>query len=151
MLVVVLHTAAIYVFLIVTLSFLGQRQVSQLGIMELVVIMVLGSAVETPMVAADTSLLAGIVAASTLLLCNRLFSILVDRWDWLERVVVGRPIPLVYRGKLLRQGLNEAGLTEADVSEGIRERGYENIAEIKLAVLEIDGTISAVPSDGGNK
>ncbi len=151
MLMVMAHTVAIYLFLIVTLSFLGHRQVSELGIAELVVVMMVGSAVETSMVAGDTSLLAGIVSASTLLLCNRLFSLLVDRWDWLERIVVGRPIPLAYHGKVLPQGLREAGLTEDDLREGIRERGYEDLDQVRLAVLEIDGMISVVPREGVEK
>ncbi len=80
---VVFQTFAIYLFLVVMLTLLGQRQLSELSSTELVVIMVLGSAVETEMVAGDTSLLAGLVSASTLLVSNRLFSLLLRRNRWL--------------------------------------------------------------------
>jgi uncharacterized membrane protein YcaP (DUF421 family) len=142
---VVLHTVAVYFFLIASLSLLGHRQVAELGLVELVVVMVLGSAVETAMIAGDTSLLAGLVSAATLLICNRIFSTLLRRSPRLRRIVVGRPIPLVANGKLLPRRTREAGLTEADVLEGIRERGYEHLEEVRLAVQEIDGTISVVP------
>ncbi len=142
---VVLHTVILYLFIILVLSFIGHRQVSQLGIVELVVIMVLGSSVETAMVAGDTSLLAGFASAGTLLVSNRLFSLLINRWVGLRRIVIGKPIPLVYRGKFLPQGIDQAGLSDDDVMEGIRERGYDSVDQVRLAVLEIDGNISVVP------
>lgn len=144
---VVLNTLAIYVSLTIGLSLLGHRQTSELSIVELVIVMVMGSAVETAMVNGNTSLPAGLISAGTLLVCNRLMSLLLERYGWLREVVVGRPILLVTRGKLLPGRVRSAGLTEADVLEGIRERGYDDLSQVRLAVLEIDGTISVVPQD----
>ena len=149
--VVVLHTVVIYVFLTAFLSFLGYRELSELGIVELVVVMVLGSAVETAMVAGDTSLQAGLASATTLLVCNRLFSLGLHRWRWLRRTVVGRPIPVVHRGRFLPRQMREAGLTEDDVRQGIRARGYGTVEEVRIAVLEIDGSISVVPEEKDKK
>ncbi len=145
MLAVFLHTFIVYVFLILMLSIFGHRQTSELGLVELIVIMVLGSAVETAMVNGNRSLLAGIISASTLFLCNRGFSLLLRRWDWLQHVIVGRPIMLVSNGHFLIKHIRAAGLTEDDVLEGIRERGYDNVEQVRMAILEIDGLISVIP------
>ncbi len=144
---VALHTFLIYLFLIFILSLLGHRQSAELNITELVVIMIIGSSVETAMVAGDTSLLAGITSASTLFVSNRVLSLLMERWPRLRRFVVGRAILLVYEGRLLPQHLAEAGLDEDDVREGLRERGYDDLSQVRMAVLEIDGTISVVPRE----
>ena len=144
---VVLHTFVIYIFLILTMSLLGHRQTSQLSIVELVVLMMLGSSVETAMVAGNTSLLAGLAAAGTLLITNRLFSLMLENWVWLRRFIMGRPIPLIFNGKILPHRTREAGLTEDDLFEGMRERGYTDLAQIRLAVLETDGTISVISRD----
>ncbi len=144
---VVLHTFVLYLFIVLALSLMNHRQVSELSIAELLVVMVLGSAVETAMVAGDVSLLAGLVSAITLLLSNRLLSLLTRRWGWLQRLVIGRPILLVYKGRFIASRIREAGLTEDDVLEGIRERGYENVEQVRLAVLEMDGEISVVPQE----
>jgi uncharacterized membrane protein YcaP (DUF421 family) len=141
---VVLQTAVLYLFLILALSLLGHRQLSDLGITELVILMVLGSAVETALVAGNTSLLAGIVSAATLLLTNRALSLLMRRWDWLQGLFIGRPVLLVYNGHYLTSQLREAGLSEDDVLQGMRERGYDDLEQVRLAVLEIDGGISVV-------
>jgi uncharacterized membrane protein YcaP (DUF421 family) len=142
---VVLHTLVIYLFLIFALSLLGHRQTAELNLTELVVLMVIGSSVETAMVAGDTSVLAGLTSATTLLVSNRALSALMERWGWLRRIVVGHPILLYYKGHFLPKRVRETGLTEDDVREGIRERGYDNLDQVRLVVLEIDGTISVVP------
>jgi len=145
LLTVVLSTAVLYLFLILALSLLGHRQLSDLGLTELVILMLLGSSVETAMVAGNTSLSAGIVSAATLLLSNRALSLLIRRWDWLQGVLIGRPVPLVYNGRFLVSGIRETGLSEDDVRQGMRERGYDDLDQVRLAVLEIDGGISVVP------
>ena len=145
LLTVALHTAVLYLFLVLALSLLGHRQLSDLGLTELVILMLLGSSVETTMVAGNTSLSAGIVSAATLLLSNRALSLLIRRWDWLQGVLIGRPVPLVYNGRFLVSGIRETGLSEDDVRQGMRERGYDDLDQVRLAVLEIDGGISVVP------
>ncbi len=146
---VILHTLILYVFLVLMLSLIGHRQSAELSITELVVIMVIGSSVETAMVAGDTSLVAGLASASTLLVSNRILSWLMQRIPWLRAVLVGRPVLLVNNGRVLPRRLREAGLSEDDVLEGIRERGYDGLAQVRMAVLEMDGTISVVPKEDG--
>ncbi len=144
---VFLATTVIYLFVVFALSLAGHRQTSEIGILELVIIALLGSAVETSMVTGNTSLLAGLVSAGTLMFWNRMISMAVHRWVRLRHLLIGRPIPLVYKGQLLRDCLRQAGLTDDDVMEGIRERGYGELPQVRLAVLETDGEISVVPYD----
>ncbi len=144
---VVFQTLVIYLFLILVLSLIGHRQSSELSLTELVVIMVIGSSVETTMVAGNTTLLAGLTSATTLLVSDRALSVLMERWPLLRRFVVGKPILIVHNGRILARHISEAGLSEDDVLEGIRERGYDDLSQVRIAVLEIDGTISVVPRD----
>jgi uncharacterized membrane protein YcaP (DUF421 family) len=144
---VVWHTAVIYAFLIFCLSRFGRRQVAQITSIELVVIMILGSAVETAMVAGDTSLPAGLVSATVLLVANRLLTRLLRRSKRLRHFVLGGPVILVHDGRVVPAGLHRVGLTEADVLAAIRERGYGDLADVRLAVLEIDGSVGVVPID----
>lgn len=144
---VVLQTFVIYIFLIFGLSLLGHRDTAQLGPLEVVIIMVLGSAVETSMVAGDTGLLAGLTCATTLLICNWGITRVLAHWKWLRKILIGQPIVLVYNGKLLSNHMREAGLSQDDIMEGIRERGYDDLGQLRLVVLEADGSISAVPKN----
>ena len=140
-----MNTFVIYLFLIISLSLLGHRETTQLAPLEIVIIMILGSAVETSMVGGDTSLLAGLTSAATLLVCNHFISRLINRWGWLHRLLIGHPIILVDNGKILNPRLQAAGLSRDDIMEGIHERGYEQLNQVRLVVLETDGSISVVP------
>ncbi len=142
---VVLHTTILYLFLILVLSLTGYRQAAELSATELVVIMLLGSSVETALIAGDTSLLAGLVSAATLLVANRILTYFQKRVPWLQRAFGGRAILLVHNGRILMGPMQQAGLTEDDVMEGLRLRGYAKLEQVQYAVLERDGTISVVP------
>jgi uncharacterized membrane protein YcaP (DUF421 family) len=143
------HTIVIYIFLVMGLSLLGHRETSQLGLVEIVIIMVLGSAVETAMVAGDTSLLAGLCSAATLIVCNLTMTRLFERYKWLRRAMIGHPIPLVDNGRILARRAQAAGLSEDDILEAIRERGYNGLDDVRYAILEIDGNISVIAKDAG--
>ncbi len=148
---VVFSTLLLYLFVLVFLAAIGHRETSELTLPELLVITAVGSSVETAMVTGNKSLLAGLVSASTLFVANGLLSALVQRVGRIRGFVVGKPIPLVLDGRLLSSQLSRAGLTEADVAQGLRKSGYDSLKDVKLAVLEIDGMISVVPKEQGGK
>jgi uncharacterized membrane protein YcaP (DUF421 family) len=145
------HTIAIYIFLVLGLSLLGHRETSQLGLVEIVIIMVLGSAVETAMVAGDTSLQAGLISAAILMLCNLVMTRLFERSKWLRLVIIGHPITLVDNGRILARRARAAGLSDDDILEAIRERGYKSLDDVRYAILEMDGNISVIARDAQKK
>src|SRR5579875_291731 len=65
-------TTVIYFFLVIGLRIMGKRELGQMNVYDLVLIIVLANAVQNAMVGNDNSLLGGIVAATTLLFWNRL-------------------------------------------------------------------------------
>jgi uncharacterized membrane protein YcaP (DUF421 family) len=147
MLWVVAHTLVIYFFLIFLMRTVGQRTLGQLSVVDLVIIIVMGSAVETAMVNGDTSLQAGLVCAATLLAANRTLAFFVVRSRRLRKLVVGNPMILVHDGKFIEDHLRRAGLTQDDVMEALREREENKLENIRFAILEVDGTINVVPCD----
>ena len=137
-------TTVIYLFLIGGLRLLGRRQLGQLTVLDLVVVLVLGSAVETAMIHGDTSLPVGLVSAATLLILNRLLTLVLLRSPRLRHLVNGGPVLLVNRGVVLDEHLVRAGMTEEDLVEALRARGYTGAQGVRAAVLETDGTVSVV-------
>ncbi len=138
-------TLALYVFLVAMLRLLGRRVMGQLTVVDLVIIIALGSAVETAMIAGNTSLPAGLVSAGTLLAANGLMSAAAYRSKWFRHLLSGAPLLLVNGGRVVPEHLARAGLSEDDVVEGLRERGWDDLSQIRFAVLETDGSINVVP------
>ena len=137
-------TVGIYLFLIVILRIIGRRQLAQLSVLDLVVVLLLGSAVETAMIHGDLSLPAGLVSAGTLIVLNRLMSWLFLRSPRLSQLVNGGPILLVHDGRVLESHLHRVGLTRPDLDAALRGRGFAGTAGVRAAVLETDGSISVV-------
>ena len=144
-------TACIYGWIIVLLRLVGRRELGQLTVIDLVVFLTLGSAVETAMIHGNTTLPAGLISAATLLAMNRLLTLVFLRSERLRHLVGGGPILLVHDGDLIADHLRKAGLNADDVAEALRSRGYRGLPDVRYAVLETDGTITVVPSGGGEK
>ncbi|MBV8161600.1 MAG: DUF421 domain-containing protein [Acidimicrobiia bacterium] len=139
------HTAAIFAFLIVALRTFGRGALPQLRVADLAVILLLGSAIETAMVAGDTSLAAGLVSAGTLLALNALLGRVLFRSPRLRHLIGGAPLLLVHDGRVLPGHLRRAGMSVADLDEALRERGECAVADLREAVLEPDGSVNVVP------
>ena len=62
----------------------------------------------------------------------------------LLNVTQDSPTLLIHNGQLLRKNLRKEKLTEEEVSANLRKHGINDIAEVRYAVLEVDGQISVI-------
>jgi len=149
---VVLRTAVVYLFLIAVMRISGKREVGQMSILELVLILIISNAVQNAMVGENTTLWGGLVAVLTLIALDTLLNALTYRSKGLRRAIEGEPRLLVRDGRLLSKALAEAKVTPSEVRTAIRAHGLERVEDVHLAVLEIDGSISVIPrsSDRGS-
>ena len=63
----------------------------------------------------------------------------------MRHALIGTPTLLVHDGQMVHANLVREGIVEDEVLEALREHGVDSPAHVKLAVLEVDGTISVVP------
>jgi uncharacterized membrane protein YcaP (DUF421 family) len=140
-------TAIVYLFLVLGLRLLGKRELGQMNIYDLVLIIVLANAVQNAMVGDDNTLFGGVTAAVTLLILNRLFTVAMARSPRLERAMVGDPVLILNDGQLIEDHMRREGVTKEQVMAALREHGLQNPTEAHMCVLEADGSISVVPKD----
>src|SRR5438874_5314871 len=88
-------TTVVYVSLIVGLHLLGKRELGQMTIYDLVLIIVLANSVQNAMVGSDTTLVGGMVAALTLLALDRAFTMIIVRFPALAQRLIGEPRVIV--------------------------------------------------------
>jgi len=140
-------TAAIYAFLVVGLRVLGKRELGQMSLYDLVMVIILGNAVQNAMINNDNTLGGGIVAATVLLGLNWALNRALRRSKRVEAVLVGHPVMIVHDGTPLRGPMDAEGITIDQLDAALREHGLDSLDDVHLAVLETDGTISVVPRD----
>ena len=143
---IAVKTAIIYLALIIGLRWLGKRELGQMSLYDFVMVVILGNAVQNAMLGTDTTLGGGLVAAFVLLLMNRGINQLIRGSRRFEHLLVGDPVLIVHDGKVLEDRLKRNGITREQLTAALREHGYEKPEDVHLAVLEVDGTISVVPT-----
>ncbi len=141
---VVLRTTIVYLFLVLILRIAGKREVGQMSILELIVILLISDAVQNAMVGQDTTLWGGLLAVLTLLGLDYSLNRLTGRSRFLRRAIEGEPRLLVHDGRLLTKALREEKVEIGELRAAVREHGVARIEDVHLAVLETDGSISVI-------
>jgi uncharacterized membrane protein YcaP (DUF421 family) len=141
-----LRTAIIYVVVLVGLRLSGKREIGQMTVFDLVALLLIANVVQNAMVGLDTSLTGGIIATIVLLLLNALVSQLRLHSPRLRRLVEGSPTVLVLHGEAIAASMRREGIDEDTLAAALREHGVQEIGDVEMAVLEIDGSISVVPT-----
>jgi uncharacterized membrane protein YcaP (DUF421 family) len=145
---VAVRTAIVYLFLIVALRVAGRREVGQLSILDLVVILIIANGVQNAMVGQNTTLIGGLVSAGTLIILDRVLDAVLNRNRRLARVLEGEPVLLVRGGRVLDRALSRASVNRAELDAAVRAHGVASVRDVSLAVLETDGSISVIPREG---
>jgi uncharacterized membrane protein YcaP (DUF421 family) len=143
---ILLRTTAVYLVILVGLRLAGKRELGQMTVFDLVLLLLIANAVQNAMVGEDTSLAGGLWAAAILLLLNMGLAHLRVRWPRLCHLVEGSPTLLVLHGKPILEHLRQEGLDEEMLETALREHGLAELKDVEMAVLEIDGSISVIPT-----
>ena len=144
---VVVRTALVYLAVYIGLRLTGKRELGQMTVFDLVVILLIANAVQNAMVGPDTSVTGGIIAAFVLLAINAVVSRLRLRGRAWGRLLEGTPTVLIHNGDFVSPNLEKEGIERDQLEMAMREHGVDSVRDVKLAVLEVDGSISIVPAD----
>ena len=136
---IVLRGSVIYVVLLVLIRLSGKRTVGQFTPFDLMVLVLLGDAVQGSMLGGDQSLQGGLILAATLLGWNRLMGLATSRSEVVAKLVEGTADILARNGEVYEDALKAADLTLDDLQEAMRDHSVAALSEIRLAVLEKDG------------
>lgn len=73
---------------------------------------------------------------------------LCQRFPAVRKLLREQPRPLIRQGRILPQALEDEGLTEDELLAALRRMGVDSPEQVRLAVLEETGHISAIRNDG---
>src|SRR5271169_130548 len=145
-----LRTAAIYTVVLTGVRLSGKREVGQMTPFDLTLLLLLSNAVQNAMTGPDTSLVGGVVAASTLLVMNYLIAEVSGGNRRFRRFVQGQPSLLVHDGEVIASHMAKEHVSMDELQRALREHGVASFHDVALAVLEVDGSISCLKYDDLN-
>jgi uncharacterized membrane protein YcaP (DUF421 family) len=141
----VLQAAAYYAGLIVLVRLAGKRLSGQTTTFDLLVLITLGVVIQSA--ALEEGRVHAVVFVITVFLLHRSLAWACARSRRIRHLLRGKPRPLVRDGRVIARALEVEGITHAELLAGLRKLGYTRVEDLKLAVLEETGHISAVGRD----
>ena len=148
---IISRSATIYLFMIIALRIFGKKELSQLNTADVILILLISNAVQNAMVGQNTSLVGGIVAASVLFIINFILKKLMFKFKKFSDFMLEKPEILIHNGLLDFKSLGKLNISNDELKEAMREHGVEHFADVKLAMLEIDGNISIISGENNLK
>src|SRR5919106_820387 len=106
---IAVRSALVFVALFVGLRLMGKRELGQMTVFDLVVILLVANAVQNAMTGPDFSVQGGILAAVVLMVINRAVALLRLRGPWWGRLIEGNPTVLVEEGEFVPPHLRREG------------------------------------------
>jgi len=137
--------AGYYVGLIVLVRMAGKRMAGQTTTFDLIVLISLGVVMQSAALAEGAANAAVFVV--TVFALHRLNAWLCARSSAIRHLLRGKPRPLIRDGEVIEGALELEGVTHGELLAGLRKLGYERVDDVRLAVLEETGHISAVGRD----
>ena len=124
---------------------IGRRELSSLSAVDLVLLIVLGDAIQQGLTQDDYSVTGAVIAVSTIAALQVGSSYLSYKSRRARRVLEGEPIVIVQDGKLIERNLKRDRLTESDVAEEMRAQQIASVEDVEWGILESNGAMSFIP------
>lgn len=141
----ILRAVVVYVVVLGMVRLSGKRALGQITPFDVLLIVLLGNAVQNALLGTDTSLGGGLLLAATLILLNYGVGWVSTRNRRIERLVEGEPVVIARDGRLFDTVLRREQVTRADFEAAMRQQGCLGVEDVELALLEINGHITIIP------
>ena len=145
MLAVTFRTAIVTLLIVFVIKWLGNKGLGQLSSIELIIILGLGNAVSEPMLnPTETSIPQGFTVIIIAIAIFKMYDYLTTRYKRFSKVIVSKPILLVKDGKISYEAMLKARISRDEFDSYLRLSGTDDISDIKLSYLEINGQVSFI-------
>ena len=140
----ILRPVVIYAFLVISLRLSGKRELVQLNPFDLVVLLTLSNTVQNAIIGDDSTVLGGIIGATSLLVTNYLVVRFLYDHRKLDQVVEGRADILIENGKVRTQNLRKELITMPQLQAAAHKQGFASLSEVEQCILEPGGTLTFI-------
>jgi uncharacterized membrane protein YcaP (DUF421 family) len=141
---IAIRAVVLYAFLIFVMRVTGRRELSALSAVDLVLLIVLGDAIQQGLTQDDYSVVGALIAVSTIAVMQVGSSYLSYRFRRVRRVLEGEPVVIIEDGTLLEANLRRERMKPEEVAEEMRLQQIASFDEVAWGILERNGQISFI-------
>jgi uncharacterized membrane protein YcaP (DUF421 family) len=141
---IALRAVALFCFIIFITRVIGRRELSSLSPFDLILLIILGDAIQQGLTQDDYSVTGAIIAISTIATLQVATSYVSYRSRRARKILEGLPIVVVQDGKLVEANLKRERMTSDEVEEEMRVQQIASLDRVEWAILETNGTMSFI-------
>lgn len=139
----VLRGTLMYLFLFFLMRVL-RREAGQLGISDLLVVVLIADAAQNGMAGGSNSVTEAAILVATIAFWDYFLDWVSFRFPALQPVFRPPPLLLIRNGRLQRHNMKKQMIQEEELMGQLREKGIRSVGEVKQCYLEADGRISVL-------
>ena len=140
----VLRAIFIFGFMLLLTRIIGKRELSSLQPFDLILLIVLGDALQQGLTQDDYSLTAAVLVVGTIAVLQVFVSWLSYRFPRSRPILEGEPVVIVQDGQVIERNLKRERITVEEITEAARQQQIALLADVRFAVLETSGQISFI-------
>src|SRR5438477_3123134 len=141
---IVLRAIVLFGFIFLVVRVMGRRELAKLEPFDLILLIVLGDAVQQGLTQDDYSLTGAFLAIGTIAVLQLVVSYANFRFPKLRPVLDGEPIVVVQDGKPIEKNLRRERVTIEDLAAAARMQSIASLDDVQWAVMETSGAISFI-------
>lgn len=141
------RTLFMFSLILIVLRLSGRRGVRQLTLFEVAIILGLGSAAGDPMFQENIPVIYSVIVLITVILFYKLITFLASRSKLITRMMEGKEMMIVKDGMFSIKESRESSFSQREFFAELRNHSIEHLGQVRLALLEVDGTISIIRYD----
>ena len=139
-----LRSIVVFFFVFMLTRVIGRRELSSLEPFDLILLIVLGDAVQQSLTQDDYSVTGAFIVISTIAVLQVGLSYLNFRVPRLRPLLDGEPIVVVQDGKVIEGNAKRERLTLEDIAEAARLQQIASLEDVQWAVLETSGELTFI-------
>jgi uncharacterized membrane protein YcaP (DUF421 family) len=138
----------LFFFVFALTRVIGRRELSGLEPFDLILLIVLGDAIQQGLTQDDYSVTGAVIVVSVFALLQVLLSYAGFRFPKLRPVLEGQPIVIIQDGKPIERTMRRERIAVDEVMEEARQQQISSLDEIAWAIVESCGNISFIKKHG---
>ncbi|MEK5391731.1 YetF domain-containing protein [Margalitia sp. FSL K6-0131] len=115
----------------------GKKTVAQMSGLEVITILAIAST--TGHAISEQGLIKTIIALCSLVALLLLIQFLAIKFNFVKRLLIGKPTPVIQDGKIIMNNLKKLRITVDQLESRLREHGISSVTDVKTASIEITG------------
>lgn len=139
---IVYRSLFFYFLIMVIIRILGKREVGELSIADLIVLLIIADISVVSIENTDRPIGLYVTAILTLSVTQKIISYLALKFNIVRFLVDGKPSPIMTNGKLNIKEMVKQKYTVDDLVTQSRDKGIASLHDIDFAILETSGELS---------